>query len=117
MYITITYDGKNNVNAIYLDGNLLLSAPERKGTDVWNKFIQKIGGVEKKHMEIGRYTFADGTALQGASGYLEGTTYCFRVYGRSLSEKEVKKNYEKTVECHKLIEKAEIEVSMLKNED
>lgn len=104
VYITITYDGNNNVNSFYLNGKPLLVAPERENTDVWNKFTQRIKEVENKHIEIGRYTFEEGT-FKGASGYLEGSAYCFRIYGRSLSEKEVLKNYEKSVEYHSILTK------------
>ena len=104
IYITITYDGNKNVNSFYLNGDALLVAPERENTNVWNNFIQRIKEVKNKHIEIGRYTFPEGS-FQGASGYLEGTAYCFRVYGRSLSEEEVKKNYNKTIECHSLLTK------------
>ena len=91
-------------NTFYLNGDALLVAPERENTNVWNNFIQRIKEVKNKHIEIGRYTFPEGS-FQGASGYLEGTAYCFRVYGRSLSEEEVKKNYNKTIECHSLLTK------------
>ena len=61
--------------------------------------------VQNKHIEVGRFTFQEGGWAKGASGYLESSAYCFRIYGRSLSEEEVLKNYQKTVECHSLLEK------------
>ena len=54
IYFTLTYDGENNVNKIFVNGKTILTAPEREGTDVWNKFIQVNNSIKEKHIEVGR---------------------------------------------------------------
>ena len=64
---------------------------------MWSNFINK--SVENSNtLYIGSCTNNNDTC-----GYLNASVYALRVYSRALSDDEVKKNYEKSVEYHSLL--------------
>ncbi len=107
-YITITVDTSNAYTVegkdgeyykqtVYLDGEKLYSGDYNKKQ--WDNFV-KNDLPTLKYFCIGRSTMTEA----GAWNYSKMNAYCLRLYSRALSEEEVMKNYEKSVEYHSLQE-------------
>ena len=111
IYITITVDtstlysienkfgGKGNFykQTVYLDGNVLYEGNYNKIQ--WDDFVNS----DLNNLKY----FCIGRSSQSGAGlwhYSKMNAYCLRLYSKALSEDEVHKNYEKSVEYHSLLE-------------
>ena len=96
-YDTITKEGEYYKQTVYVNGNVLYEGDYNKKN--WNYFITN-------ELENLKY-FCIGRSSMGNDGwwhYSKMNAYCLRLYSRALTEDEVNKNYEKSVQYHSLIE-------------
>ncbi len=108
-FITITVDTSNAYTVegkegeyykqtMYLDGEVLYTGNYNKKQ--WDNFcINELPNL--KYFCIGRSSMN----TDGWWHYSKMNAYCLRLYSRALSEEEVNKNYEKSVEYHSLLKK------------
>ena len=69
---------------------------------MWESFLNE----NRSYLEgicIGRTAYANSDGTAGWE-YGKMSAYCLRLYSRALSEEEVTKNYEKSIEYHSLPE-------------
>ncbi len=104
-YLTITIDTSNsfkkeNVNyyhqKMYLNGEKLYDGGFN--TEAWKTFCNSLTTLN--YLVLGRSSFFAGNSRWH---YSKMNAYCLRLYSRALSEEEVSKNYEKSVEYHSLL--------------
>ncbi len=106
-FITITVDtsnaytvegkeGKYYKQTVYLDGQVLYTGDYNKKQ--WDNFCtNELPNL--KYFCIGRSSMN----TDGWWHYSKMNAYCLRLYSRALTEEEVNKNYEKSVEYHSLL--------------
>ena len=94
IYLTVTIDGENNLQAIYINGELLKNGDEEaKGfLDTKNQYWKYFIDNELPNVTtfcLGRCTMDD----DGYWHYSNTSIYALRLYNRGLTEEEVMKNY------------------------
>ena len=108
-YITVTLDTSNIINKddqtyynqrLYINGKDLLYNGNYN-TAQWNDFINNYL-TDSKYFCIGRSTMDDDGNGNPYWHYSKLNVYCLRLYSRALSDSEVYRNYEKSVEYHSL---------------
>ena len=103
-YVGFNDGNGNNKNGdfykqtVYVNGEILYKGDYRK--DGWSYFVNE-ELKDLKYFCIGRSSMTG----EGYWNYSKMNAYCLRLYNRALSEDEVHKNYEKSVEYHSLLEK------------
>ena len=89
--------GKFYNQIVYINGKKLTGGYYNK--ELWDFFCNKEIS-ELNYFCIGRSSMNQ----DGYWHYSKMNAYCLRLYSRALSEDEVHKNYEKSVEYHSLLE-------------
>ncbi len=89
--------GEYYKQTVYMDGEKLYEGDYNK--EQWSSFCKQ-DLQNLKYFCLGRSSFDQ----HGWWHYSKMNAYCLRLYSRGLSEEEVMKNYEKSVEYHALIE-------------
>ncbi len=84
---------------IHLDGEKKIDA--RYNVKNWEVFKEKIEANNDRYFIIGKSTQTNPNSWH----YSALNAYCFRLYHRALTDDEVRKNYDKAVAYHDLLNK------------
>lgn len=92
VYFTVTYDGDKNEESVFVNGTKVA-----RGVFDDDELWDNTKNVLLPNCDEWLIGICGNKNLKGC---LKGKVYCFRIYGRALSESEVSENYEKAKFYH-----------------